>query len=77
MGVLDMFKVLIRPVLEYASSAFNSLLTATQAGKLEQMQAQALKIIFGWKVSYATALRETGTERLEERRKKHTETVRN
>ena len=57
---------MIRPVIEYASPAFHPMLTAAQAGTIEQLQAY--KFMFGWNVSYKTALEHTSTERAEDRR---------
>ena len=45
------YKTLIRPTVEYASPAWHSLLTAGQAADLERQQTQALKNIFGPKIS--------------------------
>ena len=59
---------MVRPVAEFGLPAYHSLFTKTQTQLLERLQSRAMKIIFGWSVSYATALRETGTEKLEERR---------
>ena len=68
MEILALYKSMVRPVAEFAAPAYHSLLNASQTGMLEQLQARAMKIIFGWNVSYRTALLETNTPRLEERR---------
>ena len=44
------------------------MLTASQSEQLESLQRKALKIIFGYKTSYATAIEEAGIERLSVRR---------
>ena len=59
---------MVRPVLEYVAPVLHPLLTITQIQHLERLQAQAFKIIFGWKVSYATALDGSGAESLQMRR---------
>ena len=59
---------LIRPVFEYASSVYHSMITATQALALERMQANALKTIYGWHNSYTTCRRLSGLPTLAERR---------
>ena len=41
------YKCLIRPTAEYASPAWHSCLTATQAASVERQQTQALKNIYG------------------------------
>ena len=68
LDALALYKSLVRPVLEFAAPAFHPLLTETQKAGLERLQAVALKVIFGWTVSYATALEGSNTETLEERR---------
>ena len=66
MDLLSIYQSMIRPVIEYASPAFHPMLTAAQAGTIEQLQAY--KFMFGWNVSYKTALEHTSTERAEDRR---------
>ena len=41
------YSALIRPVVEYASPAWSSMLTAEQSERLERQQTQALKNIYG------------------------------
>ena len=41
------YRCLVRPTVEYASPAWHSCLTATQAASIERQQAQALKNIYG------------------------------
>ena len=59
----------MRPVVEYCSNAYHSLLTKDQSDRLERLQARALKTIYGWDLSYAKILEITGQQTLEERRK--------
>ena len=68
LDVLSLYKALIRPVLEFAAPAFHSILTATQTAQLKRLQMRAMKLIFGWSVSYSTALEGSGMETLESRR---------
>ena len=69
LDVLTIYQSMVRPVLEFASPAFHPILTAAQSGHLERLQAQAYKIIFGWNVSYNTAINTTSTPRAAERRR--------
>ena len=66
-----MYKTFIRPILEYACSAFHTTLTAEQSGLLERIQRSVLKTIYGFKTSYRTGLDLAGLERLDERREKY------
>ena len=59
---------LIRPVFEYCSSVYHSMITSAQSLSLERMQANALKTIYGWHNSYSTCRRLAGLPTLAERR---------
>ena len=59
----------LRPLLEYATPAFSSLLNAAQAESIERCQRLALKNIFGFRESYAACLDLSGLDTLEERRR--------
>ena len=62
----------IRPVAEYASPAYHSLLPAYASESIERQQTQAMKNIFGWGQS-ARKMRETaGIETLWRRRENAT-----
>ena len=66
---LSIYNCMIRPVLKFAAPAFHSVLSDAQSRELEQMQARAFKLNFGWNMSYRVALLASGAERLEDRRK--------
>ena len=71
MGVSDLTKAycsLIRPVAEYASPAWHSLLTAAQSEHLERQQTQAMKNMFGVGKSARLMRKEAGLDRLWTRR---------
>ena len=71
MGLPDLIKAycsLIRPVAEYASPAWHSLLTVTQSELLERQQTQAMKNMFGVGKSARLMRKESGLERLWTRR---------
>ena len=59
---------LIRPCLEYAATAFHSMLTSGQSMELERLQSIALKTILGWDKSYRTCLAVANLQSLAERR---------
>ena len=62
---------MIRPVAEYCSSVFHSMITESDSNELERIQMQALKGIFGWQISYRKLLELSGLERLDTRRKEN------
>ena len=59
---------MIRPVAEYCSSVFHSIITETDSHELERVQMQALKCIYGWNLSYSKLLEISCVERLADRR---------
>ena len=67
--LLVLFNAVLRPVIEYCSSTYHSLLTKDQSNRLEDLQARALKVIYGWNMSYRKILEISGQETLENRRK--------
>ena len=58
---------MIHLVAEYCSSVFFSMITKSDSLELEHIQMQALKSIYGWKLSYSTLLEKSGTDRLDAR----------
>ena len=71
--LIHVYKCFLLPILDYACPVYHSLLTKEQALFIEKLQSSALKIIFGWKTSYARILEETGLEYVEERRQRLTD----
>ena len=63
------YKSVVRPVLDFASPTYHSLLTVTQNIQLEALQKRASKIIYGYDSSYNRIVAEGRLELLEERRK--------
>ena len=59
---------MIRPLAEYCSSVYYSMITDSDSLELERLQMQALKSIFGWNNSYGSLLQKSGLERLDKRR---------
>ena len=66
--LLFMYLSVIRPVLDFASIAYHTLLTKDQTNRLETLQRCAFKIIYGYNCDYKTKLIETNVECLEARR---------
>ena len=62
----------IRPVAEYASPAFHSLLPGYLSDKLERQQSQALKNIYGTDISAGEMRRRADIQTLQERRESAT-----
>ena len=66
--MMKMFKMVIRPVIDFASMTYHSMLTKEQVMRLERLQMRALKIIFGAENSYNTIIAAQDIPRLAERR---------
>ena len=66
--LVEVYKSFIRPILEYACSAWHTILTKEQDGDIERLQRIALKIIHGLKCSYRVCLECSGLPRLDQRR---------
>ena len=49
---------LVRPVFDYTSAVYHSLLSSEQSSRLERMQKQAVKIICGQNSNYSTSIEE-------------------
>ena len=54
--LLHIYKVTIRPAIEYASAAYHCLLTKEQSNSLERLQLRTMKTVFGDLVSYGTVI---------------------
>ena len=67
-ALIMVYKSLVRPCFDYASVVYHSLLTKTMSEALEKQQRKILKIIYGFDVSYASALKQADLERLDVRR---------
>jgi hypothetical protein len=66
--LVAVYKSLVRSVIEYCSVVYHSMLTSEQSIKIERLQLQALKCIYGIDISYAKMLAKSGLERLDSRR---------
>ena len=50
----QVYKTIIRPVLDYCAVVYHPMLTNEQDQVVERLQAQALKNIYGYRMPYAT-----------------------
>ena len=66
--LLEIYKVMYRPILEYCSQVYNSMLTEELSSTLERQQKRALKVIYGFETTYEQLLLKTGLETLASRR---------
>ena len=66
--LLDVYKSVVRSVIEFSAVVYHSMLTIEQSKSLERLQMQSLKCIYGVQYSYRKLLEITGLETLEERR---------
>ena len=54
--LVALYKCFILPLIDYSSVVYHSLLTSRQADSIENLQATALKIIYGCSQSYQKIL---------------------
>ena len=64
-----LFKTVIRAAVEYCSVIYHSLIPTYMADRLESVQKQAARIIFGRNMDYDGVISSGRLERLEDRRK--------
>ena len=63
--LLKVYTTMIRPSPEYLSTVYHSMITKADSDELERIQCQALKAIYGWRLSYRRLLEISGLERLD------------
>ena len=71
MGTSDLVKVfntILRPGAEYCSVVYDSLIPKYVSDRLESVQKQAYKIIYGWNVDYNQMVEDGQVETLAARR---------
>ena len=66
--LVAVYSSVIRSVIEYAVPVYHHMLTGEQSERLERLQRQTLKMVYGFDVSYSEALRRSGLTTLAERR---------
>ena len=60
---------MLRPLLEYCSPVYDSMLTGKLINDIERQQKRALRIIYGFDKNYNELREASGLETLEDRRK--------
>lgn len=60
----------IRPIIEFSSPTYHSMLTKGQATRIEKLQSRALKITYGVRNEYEENLASSGLKKLCERRER-------
>ena len=66
--LVQVYQSFIRPVFDYASPAYHTILTDEQAENIERMQRMTLKTIFGFDTPYCECLSKSGLQTLRQRR---------
>ena len=69
-ALLAIYNCVLRSAVEYCSAVYHSMIPGILAEKLEKIQRQALKIIYGWDEDIGRIMEVKGIETLEERREK-------
>ena len=64
-----LYTVLIRSILEYSAVTYTTQISKYQSNRLESVQKQCLRIMYGYGRSYKELLEISGLETLENRRK--------
>ena len=59
----------LRPSAEYSSVVYDSLIPEYVSDKLESVQRQAMKIIYGWDINYQKLVEDGVIEHLKDRRR--------
>ena len=67
--LVRVYTSILRATVEFCSVVYGSVLTGEQSEDLERLQAQSLKIIFGFNRSASEVRELAGVETLEERRR--------
>ena len=67
--LLNSYKCMVRPVLDYTAPSYHSQLTGEQSNDIERYQASAMKVVYGNTVSYRTVLEHEKIEKHSTRRK--------
>ena len=65
---LQVYKSVLRPVIEYCSNVYHSMLTQDMLDRIERLQYQALKCVYGYGESYRALREKAQLELLSERR---------
>ena len=66
--LLNIFNVIVQPVLEYAAPTYHPMLTGEMTAAIETIQRRASKIILGWNCDYNELLNSEKLQSLNSRR---------
>ena len=66
--MITVYCSMLRPIIEFCSPVYHSLLTEELDKKLEDLQKMALKLIYGFNISYDNLLQKAGISSLKARR---------
>ena len=67
------YETIIRPAIEYSSVVYHTLIPQYQSDRLEAIQKQALRIIYGQGMDYEEMVMEGTVDLLSDRREKKIE----
>ena len=70
-ALLSIYNSVLRSAVEYCSTVYHSMITTGLSEKLERIQRQALKIIYGWDEDVGRVMEVKNIETLEKRREKN------
>ena len=68
--LITLYSSLVRSILEYSSVTYGPMLSKHQSNRLEKVQRNCLRIMFGYGKDYGDLLSESGVETLKTRREK-------
>ena len=66
--LLEVYKTVLRPAVEYASVVYDSIILEYLSNRHEQVQRQALRIIYGWHINVDELMIAKNIETLKQRR---------
>ena len=67
--IVEVYKSMSRPILEYAGNVICTMLTEGDTERLESCRRRSLKIFYGFDLSYEDLLQKTQIPRLRDRRR--------
>ena len=70
--MINVFNTIIRPVCDFASVTYHSMLTLEQSEEIERVQKRAMRIILGWDTNYRELIDTGKVESLKKRRERMT-----
>ena len=71
--LLFIYKTTIRPIIEFASAAYHTLLNKEQSAAIEALQMRVMKVIYGELISYRSVIESGVIDLIQTRREKNFE----